>query len=89
VLKGVKADKQTILKFLQANWRSKQLFLLEQGYNTHNFFQQHVNLYDQQIEAALQSFTAVTNHGTIEDAPPKNIKMKYKTYPVFNTREYL
>jgi hypothetical protein len=38
VLKGVKADKQTTLKFLQANWRSKQLFLLEQGYNTHNFF---------------------------------------------------
>jgi transposase len=87
--KRVKADKDTILKSLQANWRSEQLFLLEQSYRMHLFAQQEIRSCEQQIELALQSFTAVENQGTIDQAAPRIAKAKTKNQPQFNTREYL
>jgi len=89
VHKRVKADTQTILQSLQANWREEQLFLLQQCYITYKFFQEQIRVLDQQIESALQSFSAFVNDGVIEETPPINIKTKAKNHPVFNTREYL
>ncbi len=42
VHKRVKADKATIRKSLQANWRSEQLFLLEQSWRMYQFTQQEI-----------------------------------------------
>ena len=82
----IKADSETILKSLQANWRSEQLFLLEQSYRMHLSVQHEISLCEQHIELALQSLTAVTNQGVME---PAISKRKTKNQPKFNTREYL
>src|SRR5690606_24540248 len=65
----IKADDQTLLKSLQANWREEQLFLLEQSYGMYQFIQQQINLCEKQIELCLQKIAAVQNDGVVE-APP-------------------
>jgi len=70
VRKGIKADKATLLKSLQANWRSEQLFLMEQSYRMYQFTQQEIKHCDLQIEQALQTFVAVNNDGLIEQITP-------------------
>jgi transposase len=80
VRKGIKADKATLLKSLQANWRSEQLFLMGQSYGMYRFIQQEIKLLDQQIEQGLQHFIAPNNDGIIEpvspSAKPKPTKRK-------------
>lgn len=66
VRKGVKADKDTLLKSLRANWRSEQLFLLEQSWRMYQFTRQQAELCEKQIELALQNIIAVNNEGVIE-----------------------
>jgi len=85
----IKADQETILKSLQANWRSEQLFLLEQSYRMHLSAQQEIQLCERQIESALQTFTAPASQGVIEQAAPRIKKAKTNNQPTFNTREYL
>jgi hypothetical protein len=87
--KRVKADSQTILKSLQANWRNEHLFLLKQCYTTYKYFQEQISVLDQQIEATLTTFSAFVNDGGVEDTPPMNIKTKTRNHPAFNTRHYL
>ena len=70
VHKRVKADNETIVKSLQANWRSEQLFLLEQSYRMYQFTQQEIKHCEKQIEQALQTFIAVNNDGLIEQITP-------------------
>ena len=85
----IKANQETILKSLQANWRSEQLFLLEQSYRMHLSVQQEIQLCEYQIESALQTFTASTNQGIIEQKAPEIKKRKTRNHPAFNTRAYL
>ncbi len=70
VHKRVKADDETILKSLQANWRSEQLFLMEQSYRMYQFIQQEIKHCEKHIEQALQAFIAANNNGVIEQIPP-------------------
>lgn len=56
VEKGIKADRETLRKSLQANWREEYLFLLKQSYDTYLHLQSQKMLYDQQIEGVLDRF---------------------------------
>jgi transposase len=84
---GIKADSETILKSLQANWREEHLFLLDQSYQMYKFVQQQIQLCEGKIEQGLQHFMASVNGGVIEKATAK--KTRIKNQPVFNTTEYL
>jgi hypothetical protein len=52
----IKADRDTLRKSLQANWREEYLFLLGQSYSTYLHLQSQNELYDQQIERVLDTF---------------------------------
>ncbi len=52
----IKADRDTLRKSLQANWREEYLFVLKQSYDTYLHLQSQKELYDQQIERVLDAF---------------------------------
>lgn len=52
----IKADRDTLRKSLQANWREEQLFLLERSYDTYLHLQSQIAQYDRQIEKVLDAF---------------------------------
>jgi len=70
VRKGIKANKATLLKSLQANWRSEQLFLLEQSWRMYLFTQQEIKHCEKQIELALQNVATANNDGIVEQVIP-------------------
>lgn len=90
----IKAERETIRKSLEGNWRREHLFLLEENYKLYEFIQQRVVRCDQEIEQYLQQQAAISNEGLVEEVPgddsvkKKRIK-KAKNHPAFNVRGYL
>ena len=80
VRKGIKADKDTLLKSLQAHRRTEQLFLMEQSYRIYQFIQQEIKHCESQIEEALQSFIAASNEGIIEQNDPSPRRTTKNTF---------
>lgn len=89
VNKRIKADKETILKSLQANWRDEYLFLLRQSYQMYLFMKEQISLCDLQIEKVLQSFTSCTNDSILDNEPCEKIPYRSQNHPDFDTRDYL
>lgn len=90
----IKADKQTILKSLEANWRQEHLFLLKQSYDMYKFMQQQIVLCEQQIETILQQYIAIREEGVLEPVVSNSSlkekkKKKTKNQPIFDTPAYL
>lgn len=85
----IKADKETLLKSLQGNWRTEYLFLLEQSYNMYLYLQKQIAVCDKQIEQALQSYSARENDGELVVSENKTAKLKHRKQPKFDTRAYL
>src|SRR5258708_38644711 len=96
----IKADKETLLKSLEGNWRKEHLITLKQSYKMHKFIQEQISDLEKEIEKALQHYVASKNEGVIEEveeAEKKNCKnelkkkpkKKTKNKPAFNTRAYL
>jgi transposase len=91
----IKADRETILKSLEGNWRTEHLFLLKQSYTMYQFIQNQLLVCEQEVEKTLQLMVAEKQEGVIEDIAPKStyltnpLKKKTKNQPAFNTREYL
>lgn len=52
--KRIKASRQTLIRSLEGNWNTQQLFLLEQQHNMHNFLSKQVADCDLKIEEQLQ-----------------------------------
>jgi transposase len=91
----IKADRETIIKSLEGNWRNEHLFLLKQSYTMYQFIQNQLCLCEQEVEKVLQLIAAEKQEGVIENIAPKSkhstnpLKKKTKNQPAFNTREYL
>ncbi len=85
----IKADKDTLLKSLQGNWRNEYLFLLEQSYHMYLYLLNQIALCDRQIEQALQSFSAYETEGELIEQENKTPKAKHRKQPKFNTQAYL
>jgi len=91
--KRVKADRETIVKSLEGNWRPEHLFTLEESYKMYLIYKDHIAACDQQIEKQLQQHEAKRNDGVIEiDQKPERKpiqKRKDKNHPQFDIRGYL
>jgi len=85
----IKAEKATILKSLDGNWRDEQVFLLGENYELHKMIENRITICETKIESVLQMQAAVTNDGIIEPAPVVVQKKKRKNDPVFSVQNYL
>lgn len=95
----IKADKQTLIKSLEGNWRKEHLATLKISYDMYKIFQQKTMECEKEIEETLQYFIATKNEGVLEsdvnterpnvENKKKRIKQKNKNNPAFNTREYI
>jgi len=92
--KRVKADKETIVKSLEGNWREEHLFTLKESYEMYKVYRQRIENCDKEIEKKLQQCEARQNEGVIEIKDNKIKvqrikKKKYKNHPCFDVRRYL
>jgi transposase len=91
----VKADRETIVKSLEGNWRGEHLFTLHESYKMYGIYKERIAICDQEIEKQLQRYEASRNEGVIEslknDKPKAvhNKKGKDKNHPRFDVRGYL
>lgn len=86
----IKADRETIVKSLQGNYREEHLYTLEESCRFYEFYQQRIAACDAQIEKQLQQYeTALTEEERMTKAATVIKKTKYKNHPRFNVREYL
>jgi transposase len=84
----IKADKKSIVKSLEGNWRKEHLFLLQQCYNLYQHMQTQIELCEKQIEQVLQ-LLMVDYQDNSEHSLSSPPKRKSKNQPRFNTRQYL
>ena len=91
--KGIKADKETIVKSLEGNWRAEHLFTLGESYKMYLTYRDHIAACDQEIEKQLQQYEASRNEGVIQQNNKSKVKpikkVKDKNHPRFNVRGYL
>jgi transposase len=91
----VKADRETIVKSLQGNWRQEHLFTLSESYKMYGIYKERITVCEQEIEKQLQCYEASRNEGVIElekNNKPKaerTKKGKDKNHPRFDVRGYL
>jgi transposase len=96
----IKADKETIKKSLEGNWREEHLYLLKENYEIYNFYKGKISDCDKEISKLLETVKAAANEGIIEescpsdqmqikDAEQRKTKKKTKNQPAFDTREKL
>ncbi len=90
--KGIKADKGTIIKSLEGNWRDEHLFTLKESYEMYKTYRQRIENCDREIEKKLQQYEARQNEGIIEMNTDKKLRIKKgkdKNHPRFDVRGYL
>src|SRR5206468_8994566 len=91
--KRIKADKETIVKSLEGNWRAEHLFTLGESYKMYLRYRDRIAVYDQEIEKQLQHYEDSRNEGVIEQNNKSKVnrikKVKYKNHPRFDVRGYL
>jgi transposase len=80
--KRIRASKQDIIKSLEGNWLSEQLFNLKQANNHLLFLEQQLLECDKQSEAIIAKFPKQEKHEL-------SIRSKKKHEPVFNVKQYL
>lgn len=95
----IKADKATLLKSLEGNWRKEHLTTLKLSFEMYKILQQKIIECEKEIEETLQHFLAAKNEGIIEPIAnnekkipakdKKKLKKKTKNQPAFNTRAYI
>jgi transposase len=85
----IKADRDTLRKSLQANWREEYLFVLKQSYDTYLHLQSQKELYDQQIERVLDAFHKKMALHEIVPVDPVKKKAKKRKQPKADIRKYL
>lgn len=78
---GIKADRNTLRKSLQANWREEYLFLLKQSYDTYMHLQSQKTLYDRQIERVMDTFPKEIPISEIVPVNPVKKKQRLENNP--------
>jgi len=89
----IKADRETIIKSSEGNWRKEHLFTLGESYEMYKIYKYRIENCDKEIEKHLMRYATIRNEGVIEKgacAEKETIKKaKYKNHPRFNVRDYL
>lgn len=87
--KNIRADHETIVKSLQANWRSEQLFILEDCYRSYQYYKERIACCDVAIEHQLQQYQREVYPTATVDKKTSSTKRATKNKPKFNTCSYL
>ncbi len=87
--KNIRADHATIVKSLQGNWRSEQLFILEDCYRSYQYYKERIACCDAAIELQLQQYQSEVFPEAIIDKNISSTKRATKNKPKFNTCSYL
>jgi transposase len=94
--KRIKADKQTLLKSLEGNWRKEHLATLRLSYEMYKIIQDKIIECEKEIEDTLQQYLSERNEteikpveGLKKNSDKKKKKRKSKSSPVFDTQAYL
>ncbi|MBD0286307.1 MAG: IS110 family transposase [Flavisolibacter sp.] len=87
----VKADRETIVKSLEGNWREEHLFMLKESYEMYQTYRLRIESCDREIEKHLQHYESLRKEGVMEEKKElqPNKKAKDKNHPRFNVRGYL
>ncbi|HKG67558.1 MAG TPA: IS110 family transposase [Segetibacter sp.] len=87
--KNIRADRSTIIKSLEGNWRSEQLFILEDCYKNYQYYKERITCCDAAIERQLQQYQTNIFPTAIVNKETKSTKRATKNKPKFNTCSYL
>ncbi len=87
--KGIKADHVSIVKSLQGNWRTEQLYLLKDCYESYNYYKERIAACDVAIRHGLEKYQAEVFPNATIDKTKKSTKQVTKNTPSFNTYIYL
>ncbi len=95
--KRVKADRETIVKSLEGNWRPEHLFTLRESYRMYLTYRERIAVCDEEIEKQLQQYEIARKEELIESSYQMNNKLKVKrikkvkdkNHPHFDVRRYL
>lgn len=85
----VKADRATILKSLQGNWRPEQLYLLEDCYMGYKYLTERIASCDVAIERQLEHYHKEVRPGAGPECEAISTKRANRNKPSFNTCSYL
>lgn len=87
--RNIRADRATILKSLQGNWREEQLFLLQDSYACYQDYTERIVSCDVAIERQLQHFQNLDVAHWQPESETASTKKVNKNKPRFNTCHYL
>jgi transposase len=87
--RNIRADRATILKSLQGNWREEQLYLLADCYACYQYYTGRIACCDTAIERQLQQFQNQLSPEIQSESETKPPKKATKNKPGFNTCNYL
>lgn len=86
--KNIRADKATIIKSLQGNWREEQLYLLEDAYLNYQHYKSRIEACDQAIEKQLKKYLQGMLPVEQTNDKIKRPKRTTKNKPKFDTHSY-
>lgn len=86
--KNIRADRETIVKSLQGNWREEQLYLLEDCYRNYQHYKERIAACDNAIEKQLQHYYQQLFPTTPMDNNVARVKRPTKNKPQFHTSSY-
>ena len=87
--RNIRADKETIVKSLQGNWRGEQLYLLEDCYCNYQHYKERITACDAAIEKQLQQYQQEVFPEAVIDKEVTSSKRATKNKPKFNTCSYV
>jgi transposase len=87
--RNIKADDETIVRSLEGNWRSEQLYLLEDCYMGYKYYRERIAACDIAIEKQLQRYQQEVFPENVVDTKKRSVKQPTKNTPKFNTCGYL
>lgn len=86
--RNIRADRETIVKSLQGNWRSEQLYLLADCYLNYQHYKERIAACDEAIEKQLQHYHRQLFPDATVDTHVSSSKRATKNKPKFNTSSY-
>jgi len=87
--KNIKANRDTIVKSLEGNWRPEHVFILTECYHGYKYYKQRIAICDAEIERQLAQYQTDLFTATKYDSESKSKKRATKNKPNFNTTAYL
>jgi transposase len=86
---NIRADRASILKSLQGNWRGEQLYLLADSYACYQYYTERISCCDAAIERQLQHFQRQLFPEEEPEPETVSTKKANRNKPGFNTCSYL